>query len=47
MRMEVDGDGGMLPRILDSNPGKTVLRKELSTRHPKGPRRTSRSTTAR
>jgi RNA polymerase sigma-70 factor (ECF subfamily) len=28
--MDVDGDGGMLPRILDGNPGKTVLRKELS-----------------
>ncbi|MEZ4254808.1 MAG: sigma-70 family RNA polymerase sigma factor [Polyangiales bacterium] len=28
--MDVEGDGGMLPRILDGNPGKTVLRKELS-----------------
>lgn len=28
--MEVEGDGGMLPRILDGNPGKTVLRRELS-----------------
>ena len=27
---DVDGDGGMLPRILDGNPGRTAARKELS-----------------
>ncbi len=27
---ELAGDGSLLPRILDGNPGKTVLRKELS-----------------
>lgn len=29
--LEVEGDGSMLPRILDSNPSRTVQRKELST----------------
>jgi RNA polymerase sigma-70 factor (ECF subfamily) len=27
---EVDGDGGMLPRILDGNPGRNAARKELA-----------------